>query len=415
MIRTIALVLVVCFTSAAWAEAPVPATDCSDAFSGIVPRVRADVIAATATTQLLPMADPPDQMFTSDIPMAIVEPTAGVTESTGLLVEVGCLCPGPTLHLDLANANGAHFADTYDVVYMSARYRDNSPYDLGKFQSIDMYRAIGETLTLYPQIDRRRIYLYGNSGGGQIALCMMAMSRVSGDPSGEYGGLFAGVFVNSAITLITTSAEVQNSGYESEDDPWGWVAANVWLQPSSSLPTFELAYRAAERYLRSPQRTLRTVPMDPNGISRYFVFHGTDDDIVDYQHLLDYSSAVETVRPGLLSADPEFPNVEVGWDFLLGTIENGKHDYSQAALDEDSRLEVVEKYGVPRGFLTAINPNPQLAVPAVMPSLDTIIDSHVNVEGDDADGRGWHVFGELNSVELRATTGYADVEQWDSY
>ena len=396
------------------------ATQCFEEVYGISlrhasQRVLADIIETTTSTQLVPLAAPPDQAFTGDIPIAIVEPTAGVTNSTGLLVEVGCLCPSSTLHTDLAGSNGTYFADNYDVVYMSARYRANTPYDYGKFQSIDMYRAIGRTLELYPEIDRRRIYLYGNSGGGQVSLSMIAMSRIAGDSEGQYAGLFAGVFANSSITLISTADDVNNNGYESETNPLGWVVNNVWLWPDSGLTAEEQALRAAGRYLRSPQKIVSTVPLDPTGTTRYFVFHADADQVVDYQHFLDYRAAAGEVRPGGLVQDSEFANAYQAWDFLLGTIMNGNHAYTTAAADENTRQKAMEKYGVPRGFLSAINPNPILAQPGVMPELDTIVDSHVNVGGNDANGRGWRISGALNAVELEATTGYAVIGPWREY
>ncbi|MCB2155969.1 hypothetical protein KQI84_13890 [bacterium] len=374
------------------------------------------LILTSTATQTIPFTNPPDLAFMDEIPMAIVEPSAGVTTATGLVVEVHCLCPDPDYYTWMANQNGLYFADGWDVVYLATSYREGFPYDFGKYQVIDMYRAIGKTLEMYPDIDRRRIYLWGISGGGQIGLSMLASSTVAGDAQGEYPGLFASSFCSVAITKITTAEDRDLNGYEVDPDPNGWTEENEWLQPTVGLSNVELAYRAAERQLRTPQYTAQWIPTDPNSVIRYFEFHGTADEIVDYQHHLDFRDAIGNLRPGGLLPSGVWDNVLWADDFLLGTIEGGTHNFS-GAVDptEDTFPEILEKYGSPFGFLTIVNPNPLLADHGVMPELDTHLISDVNVNGEVAARRGWHIQGPLNAVTLFETTNTSSASGWFCY
>ena len=103
----------------------------------------------------------------------------------------------------------AHAVDLADLVCVSVEYRMSGydfdpvvgngayrPYDASFLQVADVLNGLREVLRLYPSIDRSRIYHYGGSQGGHIAL----LSTIYAPNS------FGAVYAASPLTHI--SAEI---------------------------------------------------------------------------------------------------------------------------------------------------------------------------------------------------------------
>ena len=110
----------------------------------------------------------------------VTEPSPGVTPSTGLMLLIhGWGNDGSVSYREDAE----HFADAFDFVVVRVEYRDcgreahhpeapltfDRPYDFSKLQTIDALRAAWNVLEHYPDVDRRRIVLWGGSQGAHIA------------------------------------------------------------------------------------------------------------------------------------------------------------------------------------------------------------------------------------------------------
>src|SRR5690606_16445358 len=145
--------------------------------------------------------------------------------------------------------------------------------------------GLGAMLKEYPGIDRRRIYLYGGSGGGQVALQVLQCSPQ----------LWSEVHVHSAITKITTKSDV--AGNYEEDPTLGWNQNLGFPIVQGALPFDAWRRYEAELVLRGPQCHARRDPVVTGNrqgeLPHIWMMHGTADNTVDYQHFLDYTAALE--------------------------------------------------------------------------------------------------------------------------
>ncbi len=272
------------------------------------------------------------------------EPAAGVTTATGLIVAL----PGISDTFDcdrFFDAQDAAWPDAKNVVVCNVFYRNNTfeyPYDFGKFQVTDVLRGLGKMLEIYPQVDRKRLYLYGASGGGHVSLQVLQASR----------HLWAEVHVHCAITLISTTEDVQNRGYDRDALGDGFHDELRFPIVQGNLSNREFARFQAERALRSPQKNVRAdLPSSPT--SEYpFVWsmHGTNDEGVDVQHFHDMRSAVQQAL-GLSAA----PTTVLGgqrwalqrWTFY--SIDGGNHHYAGGHASVNT-FNKATNYHVPTAF-----------------------------------------------------------------
>lgn len=233
----------------------------------------------------------------AELPVWWVEPQGGVTSATGLIIRLNGI--GSIGDCQPGFAYFPSIAEDRNNLWATVHYRNAGffpPYDFGKYQVIDVLRATGYMLQRYPQLDRRRIYLYGVSGGGHVALQTLLASR----------HLWAEVHAMNPITRISVREDVLNNGYDR--DPFnGWNTNLGWPTSQGSLDPVVWRRYQAERALRSPVLAYRTDPVfdanDSGILPRLYMTHGTADAVVDFQHFLDFTAAV-TAGAGVEPLEP---------------------------------------------------------------------------------------------------------------
>lgn len=297
--------------------------------------------------------------FVEEIEVAYVEPDAGVTSTTGLLL---CL-PGIDANGDCVRNHFVYnpaWPDSHNLVAANIFIRNITffpPYDFGKYQMVDTLRGVGELLERFPQIDRRRLYVIGGSGGGHLTLQLLQATP----------HLWSEVYVQSAITKITTADDTV--GLYENDGFAGWNVNLSFPTVQGALPDAVWNRYRAERALRSPQnhaeRDAKVYPRTLETVPHVWMAHGTNDATVDFQHLLDYEAAIAAGSG--ISATTITPVVrELGnWRFI--DIVNGGHNFAGAAADENSRAEVVEKYN-PAAFTRLRSTPPVLSIDYTYPA-----------------------------------------------
>lgn len=326
----------------------------------------------------------------SPMEIAWAEPSTGVNPSTGLLLVCFGIGPGNDCTRGFGLPDPA-WPDSRDVVVANVFYRNLAylhPYDFGKLQMVDMLRGMGVLLDHYPQIDRRRLYLWGGSGGGHLALQLLHATPE----------LWSEVVVNSAISRITVRDDVL-ALYE--EDPFsGWNTNLNFPTAQGSLPSDLWDRYRSERDLRSPQFLALSAPLaggDPL-LPAVAMLHGTADTVVDFQHLLDMRNVVSAA-----SGIPAQPNAGGGesvanWRFI--SIVGGGHGFEGAAADEASRVAATNKY-IPAAF-TRVRP----AMPPV--AVDAFLESD--------SGWAWRLQGaSLSSVSLFVENAPASASGWHRY
>ena len=100
--------------------------------------------------------------------------------------------------------------DRHNLICISAEYRQSGydfdpiggsgslvPYDTSFYQVFDVLGALRSVLTLYPAVNRRRIYHYGGSQGGHIALLSAIFAP----------GTFAFVYASCPMTHVDDDRE----------------------------------------------------------------------------------------------------------------------------------------------------------------------------------------------------------------
>lgn len=298
--------------------------------------------------------DPPNEIVcsgdtTSPLHLGIkyVIPTGGVGEETGLLVELAGIaaadCPpfANTFSFDFPPDHPSHdpvkaeWVEQRNIVLARVYYRNISyrrPYDYGKYQVVDVLRAVATMLEHFPELDRGRIYLTGGSGGGHLALQVL---RVVPE-------LFAEVYVGSAITLITTSHDVQHGGYTGDagGNAGGWnVNMGFPVTKPAAMPEAEFVRKVAERNLRSPQLGLRrSAPLGSESPAIHVV-HGDADPTVSYRHFTDLLAALEQRAESSATPVGEDRWTLENWTFLR--VPGGNHSLAGGPPDRDTRSKSI--------------------------------------------------------------------------
>lgn len=254
----------------------------------------------------------------------LVLPDAGIGPNTGLLINLTGISaaadcdPQPVVLEDWHNSKDLLVATVY---YRNLAYR--FPADFGKLSIGDVLRGTGAVLDAYP-VDRRRIYLFGGSGGGHLALQVYQAAP----------HLWNEVHAHSSITRITTSSDVL-AGYETN-----WNGNLAFPEQQGSLTAEQWERYLAERDLRSPQFH---VLHDPRlGATPVWVFHGDADPLVSFRNFLDYRDNLSTAAGA--SPTALAPTVSTIGNFTFVQIVGGLHAYTGAAPDENSRTEASIKY-----------------------------------------------------------------------
>ncbi|MGI8908300.1 MAG: hypothetical protein ACR2IE_17640 [Candidatus Sumerlaeaceae bacterium] len=287
-------------------------------------------------------------------------PSAGVTTTTGLIV----VCPGGNPINDCsrpAQYGDPAWPDTKNVVMCSVFYRNqafSAPYDFGKLQMGDTLRGIGRLLEIYPQLDRRRLYLFGASTGGHVSLQLLQSAR----------HLWAEVHVHCAPTLITTRAEAQ-AKYPADSFGDGLNDALKFPEQQGTLSLDQWNRFQAERALRGPQNSMKfDLPARSNGEYPYvWAMYGTLDQIVDIQHYRDLLAIVKS-GTGTSGAQATVVGGE-RWqmrNWTLYTVEGGYHDYVGANANISSYMKATN-YRIPDAFSRLRPTAPLLSVDYAFP------------------------------------------------
>ncbi|MBN2490188.1 MAG: prolyl oligopeptidase family serine peptidase [Planctomycetes bacterium] len=199
------------------------------------------------------------------------------------------------------------WVNEYNVITVQVNYRGTGVpppgYDFGKYQAIDTLRVVKHVVDTYA-VNKQRIFLWGASGGGNVALHAAKMAP----------GTFALVAALAPITRPTTEEDRMLRGYGT-DPAGGWETAMLGAGGR---------YTEEEWDIRDAQRLapyLKRVPV--------YLLHGDADPVVDWQH----------------SCDLHFALLAAGAAVAFITIQGGDHDF-KGALDptEDSRFKATEKY-----------------------------------------------------------------------
>ena len=196
------------------------------------------------------------------------------------------------------------WANRFNVITLQVNYRDSndgSPiYDFGKYQAIDVLRAMKYVLSHYRTNDRR-IIGWGGSGGGHVILQVGKMAP----------NTFSCIIECAGITRPTNSSDVEDGLYSTDR---GWEAMALGKGVSYTTPEYQLRNHQYHADLYN---------------ARVLMFHGDDDKVVSVQHAYDMADAL----------------VEAGKEVQLRIVEGGGHAFA-GAIDssETSRLAVTNKY-----------------------------------------------------------------------
>lgn len=314
-------------------------------------------------------------------------PSYGVDGSTGLLVILGGINATQDCNQFYAlEPEMEAWIDSRNLIIAQVFYRNLGywpPYDFGKYQIVDVLRGTGRMLSLFPQIDTRRLYLLGGSGGGHLALQVALISR----------HLWAEVYSEAAITRITTPADVA-AAYPG-DPSGGWNLNLGFPVAQSSLTDSQWRRYQAERDLRGPENSATSSAPLGTGGPWIRVLHGTADPTVDKNHLTALMRAVENCSgQTAVNTSPNLWEIE-NWAFIL--VPNGNHSFVGAPSGQNSRSRAIDWY-FPEAFLRLRDEPPSLSVHCGFPLKHGFT---FEVQGD-----------VLNEVELRVQEAPATVSDW---
>jgi acetyl esterase/lipase len=193
----------------------------------------------------------------------------------------------------------------YNVVTLQVNYRnsgDGSPiYDCGKYQAIDVLRAMQYVRENY-KINDERIIGWGGSGGGQVILQVAKMAP----------NTFSLVIECAGITKPTTAQDVAQNY---KNDPIGGWQAKALGDKN--------VYTPDEWQIRSPQYHAAFYK------AKTYIFHGNADEVVDVQHAIDMYQIL----------------LDAGKEAVLKIIESGNHAFGGAVDEtENTRQKATDKY-----------------------------------------------------------------------
>lgn len=256
------------------------------------------VIAA----QPVAVGDSMNPAFVGTVDINVHAPST-LTASTGLMVVVHGL--GGNYHQ--YDTECAFWVNDLDVYTVQINFRNtgapnNSLVDFGKYQAVDVLRAVQYMLANYA-IDKTRVILWGVSGGGLVAL---NAARMAPD-------VFSMLAVLAPVTRPTNELDRTGNNYEA-DPPGGWERY--------ALGNTTNTYTVEEWDIRDAQygAAFLTLPV--------YILHGSLDPVVDIQHSLDLQLAI----------------LAAGGSVTMTTITGGDHAFGGADTTEDTRFKATQKY-----------------------------------------------------------------------
>ena len=167
------------------------------------------------------------------------------------------------------------WAELFNVITLQVNYRDSGRggpiYDFGKYQAVDVLRAMEYVLSTYP-VDTRRIIGWGGSGGGNAILQAAKMAPHT----------FACIVDVAGITKPTDATDT-SQGYTT-DPVGGWQAKALGAGKSYTVPEYQL---------RNPQHDAELFH------APIIILHGDSDSVVSVQHAHDMARVL--MEPGRTS------------------------------------------------------------------------------------------------------------------
>jgi len=252
--------------------------------------------------------------------MYVTEPRTGVKRTTGLMLLLhGWGNDGAEAYAE----DSLQFADQFDLVVTRVEFRHSGrearepepnrpfdvPYDCCKLQTIDCLRAGYATLERYPQVDRKRLILWGGSQGAWLsAQCLIFAPH-----------LWALAILSCGAYIPMTHAQTKAAGFSMDlcaSPGYGFMDCALGLGKT---------FPPAEEDIRSP---IRNAALMPECVP-IILMHGTHDDIVDIKHsVFMYARLLGLKRRAQFYA-----------------VEHGDHGLVWATFkDEDSRMKATCKY-----------------------------------------------------------------------
>jgi predicted esterase len=263
----------------------------------------------------------------------VTEPANAITTSTGMMLLIhGWGNDGSKSYEDESFV----FADTFDLVVVRVEYRDcgreahhpvapltfDRPYDFSKLQTIDCLRAAYTVLNRYPQLDRRRLLLWGGSQGAHIVgQCLVFAPE-----------LWASAVLCCGLYIPMTYDRQIEGGF-------------TWdVRKYSGMGFVEYALGAGETFTHEHEFDIRNTVRNAHLVSagvQIALIHGTVDDNVDIRHAVEFYARLRAHDR----------------DASLFAIANGDHGLGGAeAEDENSRLKATFKHAQRHLRARAANP-----------------------------------------------------------
>lgn len=126
----------------------------------------------------------------------------------------------------------------------------------------------------------------------------------------------------------------------------------------------------AERTLREPQHHVGLDPVhsaDSDFLPIIWMFHGTSDSSVAFQHFVDFRERLEAATPDETESLTEVHDRIGNWNLV--TILNGNHSYGGAASWENTRAKATNHHA-PDAFTIRREEVPSLAIDYLYPPVD---------------------------------------------
>ncbi|MGQ9730275.1 MAG: alpha/beta hydrolase family protein [Candidatus Zipacnadales bacterium] len=205
----------------------------------------------------------------------------------------------------------------FNCLTLQVNYRGSSdasqPYDFGKYQAIDVLRAIHWVRRQYA-INDQRIIGWGGSGGGNVILQCAKMAPHT----------FALIIEHAGITH-PTNAEEMKAGWDRPDRPGGWQGTALGGTREYSEP---------ERLIRDPLYHAHLIG------TKVYIFHPDLDTTVGIQHGIQMAYALRWA----------------GKEVVFEIIEGGNHMYSGALEPHEANRKVCTEYYCTEDILNRRNP-----------------------------------------------------------
>jgi len=221
------------------------------------------IVKSKIVSQKVSKSDYGNIQFDDYIPINLIH--EDINSSTGLMLMIHGMGSDFHEHDDIAKK----FTSLFNVVCLQVQDRcagKKCPYmptDLGKYQTIDCLNAVNWVINNY-HLDLKRIYVWGGSGGGHMALLSIIYAP----------NLFAGCVSHAPFTKATLPGEIANEWQD------GWIKLCI---PVGKIPNEEIE-------IRSPVMLANKIK------TPLMLIHGDADETVSVTHSRILSSKLKELN-----------------------------------------------------------------------------------------------------------------------